>query len=404
MEIRMYNVGFGDCFLIFDDTESLLIDFGSDTPSKYLHTVKNNIISHNVGKDLSVLLTHFHNDHINGFWETNVAKLKAIKKIYLPDIFEMNRHIGREKINFLQLHILHDIFSSITLNKRPFTITLFSLLRSLTSLRTNIHFIKRGSVFSHFSKQYQVLWPSFDDLYVHKRVEKGVIKTLIDIGFLKDNMDDFSDTVNLGVIDEFIKALLNGYDQLSEGFVTDETIARIEGLLENVTDTFDDYLRDLSSGHIADITAKAVAMKLQANRISVVFQDQAVKNASSLLMTGDIPGPDLRKIIQNKLSPCGFNMSKIFRVIKAPHHATDSHFTNLLPYCEYILASNGIPRSRHRKWGEISYLYGSFYGSHKHCTMICTNIRCELHVLRAKGINECMGCPNSNKNWTDLTL
>ena len=30
MQVNMYNVEFGDCFLICDENENLLVDFGSD--------------------------------------------------------------------------------------------------------------------------------------------------------------------------------------------------------------------------------------------------------------------------------------------------------------------------------------------------------------------------------------
>jgi ribonuclease BN (tRNA processing enzyme) len=75
VEIRSYNVGFGDCFLLTfhyakDSTKQVLIDFGSTSPPKDdtdLSGVAKMIAADCGGKLDAVVATHRHKDHIGGF-------------------------------------------------------------------------------------------------------------------------------------------------------------------------------------------------------------------------------------------------------------------------------------------------------------------------------------------------
>src|SRR5687767_5913186 len=83
VEIRAYQVGFGDCFLVSFvygpvDKRHVLIDFGSTglpgrgkiavKPSQHMPLVANDIKKVCNGDRLTaVIATHRHADHINGF-------------------------------------------------------------------------------------------------------------------------------------------------------------------------------------------------------------------------------------------------------------------------------------------------------------------------------------------------
>src|SRR6185503_14489898 len=79
VEIRSYQVGFGDCFLVSfvysrSDKRHLLIDFGTTglpkplKPSTHMPRVAQDIASVCNGDRLTaVVATHRHADHINGF-------------------------------------------------------------------------------------------------------------------------------------------------------------------------------------------------------------------------------------------------------------------------------------------------------------------------------------------------
>ena len=70
MKIRMYNVGYGDCFCLRDRKGSLLVDFGTSNsriegrPRKETFDVIISDLTTIEKKNL--LLTHFHLDHLSG--------------------------------------------------------------------------------------------------------------------------------------------------------------------------------------------------------------------------------------------------------------------------------------------------------------------------------------------------
>jgi hypothetical protein len=96
--VRMYQVGFGDCFLLSfsygkkledgRDERHVLIDFGStrkprgDNPPTY-EQIAEDIATRTGGKLDAIVVTHRHKDHISGFGNDNAA---AILKGLEPDL------------------------------------------------------------------------------------------------------------------------------------------------------------------------------------------------------------------------------------------------------------------------------------------------------------------------------
>src|SRR6266702_2053650 len=85
--IRMYNVGFGDCFLLTfqyaNEERHMLIDYGStaapkNTTGKYMLEVANDIKGICKGKLDILVATHRHRDHISGFATDGDATGKII--------------------------------------------------------------------------------------------------------------------------------------------------------------------------------------------------------------------------------------------------------------------------------------------------------------------------------------
>lgn len=87
LSIRMYHVGFGDCFLLsfeYSTTERhLLIDFGTTRQSKdYMQKVAKDIAARCNGKGLdAVLVSHRHKDHLSGFATDNDPNKSSSGKI-----------------------------------------------------------------------------------------------------------------------------------------------------------------------------------------------------------------------------------------------------------------------------------------------------------------------------------
>lgn len=93
--------------------------------------------------------------------------------------------------------------------------------------------------------------------------------------------------------------------------------------------------------------AKSIeSIKRQENRISVVFQDFPRELEANLLMTGDIPKSEIKKI-EPQIEDVHY------KVIKAPHHGTPTYYWKNLPKSDTIMISNGEPSSQHRNWGKL---------------------------------------------------
>lgn len=64
--LRMYNVQFGDAFLLYGQGENLLVDLGSIQGAFCFNQVRDSIRAESAGGQLSLMLTHFHRDHWSG--------------------------------------------------------------------------------------------------------------------------------------------------------------------------------------------------------------------------------------------------------------------------------------------------------------------------------------------------
>ena len=392
MRLNIFNMGFGDCFLLQEDNKNLLVDFGSDfMNTNQLQAVATNIVGLCPQQNLSILLTHFHNDHINGLLQTSLCQQTNVDTIYIPDIFTQTP--SNNSISYVQLSLLSNVFQSIRLKQRP-SITLYNLLQTIMKTNSKLLFLKRGDSFLLSETTFEVLWPCFHTLKVNQKVQNRIIKALTTLNFSQNlNMAITSNTVSLGIVDELGNLLSAAFQNLASGFeINNPAMNELEEKYEQLSDQCSAIFNSLTKNQINSLTSLAQSMVNEENRISIVFQDETIQKCSKLLMTGDITKTEFKKILQGTLkSNTALTINQAFKVIKAPHHATRSHFLPILPPCEKIIAANGD--TKHPHWGKIYYEYGSFYGNNRNCQMLCTNPRCELRDLAVKGhAHPCKNC------------
>src|SRR5258708_5418249 len=92
VEIRMYNVGFGDSFLLRMPTAQgerrILVDCGFHSQGKGMFTDQDLVeqIKEDLdGEPLDVIVaTHRHQDHISGFGETTLWADIPVNEVWLP--------------------------------------------------------------------------------------------------------------------------------------------------------------------------------------------------------------------------------------------------------------------------------------------------------------------------------
>jgi hypothetical protein len=277
---------------------------------------------------------------------------------------------------------------------------------------SRVEFLERGNFFCFDNHEYQVLWPSFSNLKVHGKVCKSVntlLKKVVgdefSIGITRDELSGGEKIVDLSLIDSFIEKILVGYKTLTQETKTINEENR-QALLDDyrkISEATTEISKRLSEENLVKIKNRVKAMNNQENRLSIVFNSSTKNNEDErILMTGDITKPVMNKIIlNNKLQP-SIKVHQKYKIIKAQHHGTTTHFYHNLPIVERILISNGV--ASNRRFGQISYLWGSLYGSHRKGSISCTNAhRCEQKKMKPIQIY-CSGCPNSSPDKTDFTI
>ncbi len=282
MNIRMYNVQYGECFLLCEKEQSLVVDFGSDTLG-VLQNIANDIRGCTSNGEASVLLSHFHCDHVNGLWETDLNKHMRFRNVYIPDIVAMRN--CSVQLDMLQLMVLEDIFNSVILQNRPIQITLYQLLLSLIDGHSRIQLLRRGSNFNFGPTQYQVLWPCFDTLHIDLRVEKSVIKILEELDLISYQggesllPTDRNSRIHLGPIDSFINELLSAYQMALNGDYSPNQLKQVQEALETVEVQVSQKTQVFSDGLTAKIKCAIKSMHSQGNRISLVLYSK-IKQSS----------------------------------------------------------------------------------------------------------------------------
>lgn len=360
MKIRMYNVGFGDCYCLRDRKKSLLVDFGTNNsriegrPRREIFDLIISDLSTIECKNL--LLTHFHMDHLSGllYMMKNKDSSFDFGKIYLPDVF------SEEKMSrTLVLLLLADLVKDSCLPSRQ--VSLFALIDALLERQTQtVELLGRGKI---FEEKYQALWP---DAYVTQR-ETNEVYDLLKEKFpeIMDVLLDFAEKLRQiiwSMTDEG-KVLLENNQKNIRAYVYEREFRRIKALPE-----FKELLTWLNRNQ--------VNLRQFKHKISIVFQN-ARDGELNLLFTGDVQPEHMQMIADNYDGK--WPLYEHYWCIKVPHHGTQDHYFDFSGYePENMMISNGIHFANSKTQSRelrTSPLYGGlFYIPDTH--MYCSNCDC----------------------------
>lgn len=360
MKIRMYNVGFGDCYCLRDRKKSLLVDFGTNNsriegrPRREIFDLIISDLSTIECKNL--LLTHFHMDHLSGllYMMKNKDSSFDFGKIYLPDVF------SEEKMSrTLVLLLLADLVKDSCLPSRQ--VSLFALIDALLERQTQtVELLSRGKI---FEEKYQALWP---DAYVTQR-ETNEVYDLLREKFpeIMDVLLDFAEKLRQiiwSMTDEG-KVLSENNQKNIRAYVYEHEFRRIKALPE-----FKELLTWLNRNQ--------VNLRQFKHKISIVFQN-ARDGEVNLLFTGDVQQEHMQMIADNYDGK--WPLYEHYWCIKVPHHGTQDHYFNFSGYePENMMISNGIHFANSKTQSRelrTSPLYGGlFYIPDTH--MYCSNCDC----------------------------
>jgi len=392
MELRMINVGFGDCFIILDDTNnvSFMIDFGSrGYRNSYFNSI-NKLAEHiksiyiDTNRRNYALITHFHLDHYSGFNYLSKHYSDIFDAVYIPYLNIEDKNSG--KIVLLELAIYYYLF----LNKTSYTWrvskNILKQIKIITTLAKNNNVICLSSwdKFSCSDRKFQVIWPDKE-----MNFKDTLIKHIIQLDNLTGDLDDFNE-LKSKILHNMKKwyeytSITNDKDSKIYREQIDEIIQSQELYLKKL-----DKLRDKYSGLLDkdDIyhSFKYYSTRLFSrsnNSASIVFHDkvnekQLIRQKDEvavttelnnlILMTGDIEASIVNEYLIDRFH------SQKYHVLKAPHHGTQGHYTENLPEAQNILISTG-PRRGYSKICE-EYKFHIDTNGRRSCTS--GNIYCDI--------------------------
>lgn len=362
MKIRMYNVGFGDCFCLRDRKKSLLVDFGTNNsriegrPRREIFDVIISDLSTINCKNL--LLTHFHMDHLSGllYMMKNRDSSLDFGKIYLPDVF------SKEKMSrTLVLLLLADLLKESGLPSRQ--VSLFALVDALLENRQNLELLSRGKI---FEDKYQALWPDTDVIQRETDEVYNEVCKNENLAAVMEELLNFAEKLRRiiwSMTEEGKAQTEEEQEKISLAYVYDREFRRIKAIPE-----FKELLSFLNTNK--------VNLRQFKHKISIVFQN-ARDGELNLLFTGDVQPGHLKMIAENYDGR--LPLYEHYWCIKVPHHGTQEHYFDFSQYePENMMISNGIHFANSKKESKelrTSPLYGGlFYIPDTH--MYCSNCDC----------------------------
>jgi beta-lactamase superfamily II metal-dependent hydrolase len=359
----MFTVGFGESILLSEKSECLLIDCGYERPTYSISAIEKSLSKF---KNKSAMLTHFHEDHINGFIAMESKGNIKFDTIYIPDIFTSNH------LNITDLEIIRYILERMYCSSKKNSFTIWELLECLSAKKQSISLLQRNkNAFTSMNRQFDVLWPIPKEV-VSKRLCNKIKETISENDLVR--VETLSDKIMYGYLQLKSKEKDNYNDDL---------IGDIKNLIDKLSsDGFCNVNEKLATELIKTIRS-------DQNRISIVCQ---CDNNKPLLMTGDIPPTIMKHIALDDYSK-SVPLHNHYYAIKAPHHGTDTYYFNFGCYTTYdnLLISNG--KTNHTSRGIISCQYNLLRRSY---SIRCTNYdssRCECCLWNL----QCVPC-NANKS------
>ena len=418
MRIRMYNVGFGDCFCIRDRKSSLLVYFGAATSKiegRPRREVFDEIISDlTTIRKKNLLLTHFHPDHVSGLLYMMRYRRDAyeFEKIYLPDVFS-----GPEMKYTLALLLLADVTKKASLPGRR--VSLFALAEALCARKVKIDLLSRGS---EFEGKYTALWPDVSEV---SRETEEVFNSLIE-----NHENAMTELVNiaeevrelfLSMTEETLEAEEKSeplsvpedtdgpesslkdpreYSGENEEYTQEKLVlanedagAAIEDTAEDPEETEKERVRRLNpeklekkfrelqateefQALLESAEKQGHSLRQFRHKISLAFQN-TIDGELNLLFTGDVQPQYMKMIAENYDGK--IQLHEHYWCIKVPHHGTESHFFDFSGFSpENMMIPNGAYYDNSKKKSKnqrTSMQYGGlFYINDAH--MYCSNCDC----------------------------
>lgn len=347
-DIAAFDVGCGDCSILYNKKSCLLVDYGGDKIKKQncLNSIVNLLSNF---QEKSLMISHLHSDHYDGI--PLLANQVTFDNIYMPD------YISGFGIYILASALFLKNNRIITLAKQILSLPKLFFKNGLIHKNTNIYFLVSGDLIKNNLDNFEVLLPKkynckLSSELMRKIINNNPINKIVE--FYKNHLKNITEN-----IDEYLNAINDKIENI---------YFEIDMLIEKEEQIFNFQ---------EEIMIKKEFERYH-NNMSIVFQNKIFRE-KNILFCGDALANDIRKI-QGKLH-------QIYEVIKIPHHDTyNKYFFENYPPTQKFLIFNDKGTNCHR----ISCSYDNYYGNKT--TLLCSNPNCQ------KVIHHCACFSQLNKH------
>lgn len=324
LQFKMYNVGFGSSNIIFkenDMNKALLVDCGSQNPSKIKNTIKEIEADIKNFKKIDCLITHFHYDHYSCLKQINpdIENIFIYDPFYYPQLLELS---------FYSMTIEEFLENKVD-EKEGYKLARFFMNDNLFSVAKDkeIIFLSPGSIFDFLERKFIVLKKE-------KQVNKYLrilIKLKKELDEIRNELEPFFKKIDKNsIFFEALKKIKKYSIELEEfqGNDIKKQIFRDRDLYRLLVKIFysPDFKLELSDEEKRKLININISLKflINENDINIAFVDLE----HNILVTGDTP--KATKLINelewlNNLTEQNIER---FKIVTAPHHGLQSFFKN----------------------------------------------------------------------------
>ena len=370
MNIKMYDVNWGEAILYDDGTGKILVDCGAKFHHKgdtAYSAVKGDF---SFGKD-ALLITHFDEDHYNGVISMADAG-ERLDKIYIPKYLFIRKDGTLRSTDGYFAYVIY----LYLLGKKTKLNSLNRLFVSMINTASSIKSVAYGDCVDFGNTSFNVIWPEEDAFLSFGTLAEELRTICIEALDNAPNLVELMD----GYVNRYIEIFVDFYRTIdlydnNGEILYEKMLSRLYAAHEDLLN----YEREVRL-FISKETSKVVNSKLSSfiktqNDCSVVFcKDREV------LALGDVSNKVVRRLKRSgRVADC-------YKYVKAPHHGTIAYYSPLLPRANSVfISNNGVV---HKNW-KISEEYAKKYSKKCYCTNT-ENDRCEW----ALNGNPC--CQNCN--------
>lgn len=400
MEIKMYDVGFGEAIVYEADGEQLLVDCGSRYFKEGDQTFEALEKELSFG-NLDVLITHFDVDHYNGLIE--MAKNdRKVRCLYLPKYIVSK---ADSECNYLKDQMMALSYFHVLGKKQRFEnlTELFIHIPELTDSVAKIKCVGCGDIIELGRTKLDILWPDVGKSNLFPAISCK-LKELLDKSIKDNKSRELHKTIEnlvqvmmdfyfVGVIDEKDKTdEINPSNPLQQN-LSDRRLMeydylnhkkRILSAKQKLEEVEKRIQIEISSEMKTDIESNYKKLIRSQNDSSVIFS-----RGEDILALGDASKKIVRHLVKEK------RIAKHYTYLKAPHHGTNRYYADELPEADHVFISNS--GKKQVKW-KISDKYPERYQNAVQCTNTEEG-RCmwiEEKVKNCVNRKNCMNSTNCN--------